>query len=578
MIFSTTKGLSLYLLLLISIVTLTISKVQAQETSLGVPDSLQNKTPEELTKYVKNANMGEAFFYENIIQHKYSSKINVPLYLELGRRFYFEGNYKKCHKYLNIVIEEARQSKNNEAVCVASLIKANAFMLDGEQQKAFELYNLALDISKKQGDLNREIIANSGLMVVLSNMNQLDKAIEVSRNIIEDVKRSSYKNKKNHVRLLSTINEVFLTAEQYDSVLYYANEGIRIGDSLGFKEGITDLYVKRGTAFYYKGNCTKSQEELFKAKELLNQNELKSDFHQKVNTNYFLARCDYDKGLYDKAILHLQTTVNTLKEEDFNKLPVIQSYLLLANCYGKKENFKEESYWLNQYRLLKEKYQKNKDKTVNKIFEREAKILKKERDEVTREKIKEQRTKNYLLVGILIISLALAIVVFRYIKRQKSNRILFNELVEKIDNLETQEKDLNLASNEKSKEIIIDDDTVVDILKRLDKLEQQEYFLRSDCNLRSIAKRIKTNATYLSKIINTHKAKNFNDYINDLRIEYALKRLKNDRKFRSFSVKSIATEIGYKSDYSFAKHFKAKTGLNPSYYIKNIGVVEEKKI
>ncbi len=85
-----------------------------------------------------------------------------------------------------------------------------------------------------------------------------------------------------------------------------------------------------------------------------------------------------------------------------------------------------------------------------------------------------------------------------------------------------------------------------------------------------MSKKVKTNTTYLSKIIKTHKAASFNDYINDLRIEYALKRIKNDKKFRSFSVKSIALEIGYKTDNSFTKHFKSKTGLNPSYYIKKI--------
>jgi len=32
--------------------------------------------------------------------------------------------------------------------------------------------------------------------------------------------------------------------------------------------------------------------------------------------------------------------------------------------------------------------------------------------------------------------------------------------------------------------------------------------------------------------------------------------------------------VGYKSDYSFSKHFKAKTGINPSQFIKQIKELE----
>ena len=123
---------------------------------------------------------------------------------------------------------------------------------------------------------------------------------------------------------------------------------------------------------------------------------------------------------------------------------------------------------------------------------------------------------------------------------------------------------------------VIDNDKVVAVLKGLDKLEQEEFYLKSKCNLHTIAKKVKTNSTYLTKIIHTHKGKKFNEYITDLRITYALHRLKNDKKFRAFSVKSIAIELGYKSDGAFAKHFKAKTGLNPSYYISNIEKIQRK--
>ena len=39
---------------------------------------------------------------------------------------------------------------------------------------------------------------------------------------------------------------------------------------------------------------------------------------------------------------------------------------------------------------------------------------------------------------------------------------------------------------------------------------------------------------------------------------------------RRYLIEAIALEIGYKSTDSFVKHFKNKTDLNPSYYIKQL--------
>lgn len=116
----------------------------------------------------------------------------------------------------------------------------------------------------------------------------------------------------------------------------------------------------------------------------------------------------------------------------------------------------------------------------------------------------------------------------------------------------------------------VSDEVKTQILDGLKKLEKQEYFLKQECNSYNVAKKINTNTSYLSKVINGHYGKNFNTYINDLRINYTILRLKNDVIFRSYSIQSIAEEVGYKSADSFTKYFKQDTGLNPSFYIKEI--------
>ena len=41
------------------------------------------------------------------------------------------------------------------------------------------------------------------------------------------------------------------------------------------------------------------------------------------------------------------------------------------------------------------------------------------------------------------------------------------------------------------------------------------------------------------------------------------------------TIEAIATEIGYKSTEPFSKAFKSKTGLYPSYFIKQLNNTEK---
>ncbi len=502
------------------------------------------------------------------------SEINTAQeFFEKGRSYYRKENYKESVAYYKKAEEIFKKLGEEKSLCLTSTLKGHAYMMNDQNQLALDTYYISLNIAQKIGDFNQEAIANSGLVLVYKKTNQFDKALKVSRKMLQSIDQTSFKNTKNHVNIITTSSEVYLDTEQFDSVLYYADQGIYISKELTYNEGLVDLYIKKGVVFYHQEDYTQSLAYLYKAEKILKNNEINNRFYPTVNSNYFVASCYYQQELYDKAINRLLLTIKASDKNDLLKLPVRQSHLLLANCYAAKKDFEQSTYWHAKYTSLNETYQERKDQTVNKIYEKEAqqledgiKVLQSQRN-----MDKTRTTYAYGIAGLLLGCLVILVVLYK--RKQRSNHRIFNKLIQQITILETKEQEVitvKETTKEIAKEIVIDEDTVNEILKGLDRLERQEFFLRSDCNLRTIAKKVKTNATYLSKIINLHKKKNFNDYLNELRIDYALKRLKNDKKFRAFSIKSIATEIGYKSDYSFAKHFKTRTGLNPSYYIKNI--------
>jgi len=555
-----------------------INNIHAQDKQPVVPDSLMHKTSDELIEHIKQSEIREAAIFELALLSKERRDVSrAEQYYEIAVHFYDNAQYQRCITYFNRAIEFADDSNNDKLLPVVYLKQGNAYRQLGENELALDSYYNFLELSQEMNNIDYEFIATTNIAMIHRNMGQTNKALEKCKKALDLINKTSFKNKSNHVNILTVTAETYLDLTAYDSVLHYAEMGLKISDSIDYKLGLADLWIKTGIVHYKKEDCEQAFPYFLKAEDILLKNDLSNSFHQKIYANYFIASCFYRNSEYNPAISYLQNTINLLKKEDIKKNYVLNTYLLLAKTYHEIDDAENSIYWYDEYTRLNEESKNDKKRTISKIYEKETQEFKEEISQLKKERQKSKTTTQYVIATLSLISLILLFLVFKYVQKRKSNKILFTNLIEKITKLESQEGAQITTLEESRKEITIDDDKVTKILNGLDKLVEKEYFLKSDCNLRSMAKKLKTNATYLSKIINIHKEKNFTDYLNDLRIDYVLKRLKADRKFRSFSVKSIATEIGYKSDYSFAKHFKSRTNLNPSYYIKEINRLQQNK-
>ena len=85
-----------------------------------------------------------------------------------------------------------------------------------------------------------------------------------------------------------------------------------------------------------------------------------------------------------------------------------------------------------------------------------------------------------------------------------------------------------------------------------------------------IAPIIEKTPQYVSKIVNTHKGKSFIQYINDLRIEYAIIQLQKNNKLQKYTINALALEFGFNNAESFSTAFHKRTGLKPTYFIKEL--------
>lgn len=86
-------------------------------------------------------------------------------------------------------------------------------------------------------------------------------------------------------------------------------------------------------------------------------------------------------------------------------------------------------------------------------------------------------------------------------------------------------------------------------------LETKKRFLDPDLKITDLCRELNTNRTYLSGLINSEFQLNFNDLINQYRVEYAIYLLKNGRD-KNLSFQAIAAESGFGSLSSFTRAFK----------------------
>jgi len=89
-----------------------------------------------------------------------------------------------------------------------------------------------------------------------------------------------------------------------------------------------------------------------------------------------------------------------------------------------------------------------------------------------------------------------------------------------------------------------------------------KIYKNPDLRITSVSGLLKTNRTYISKLINEEFQMNFNEFVNKYRIEEA-KKWMEDTDRDSYTLEYIAEKSGFGSVNSFTRVFKTIVGSPP---------------
>lgn len=108
--------------------------------------------------------------------------------------------------------------------------------------------------------------------------------------------------------------------------------------------------------------------------------------------------------------------------------------------------------------------------------------------------------------------------------------------------------------------------TVDDLKSRLLNLFQAEKSYRlNDLRISTVSELLNTNRTYISKLINDEFGMNFNEFVNNYRIEEAKQLLLSEAN-NKYTMEYIAEQAGFGSVASFSRVFKEIEGTTPGKY------------
>jgi len=546
---------------------LIVSTLHCNTYSQSSNDSIISKDFDYLfSKYEESTNINNQNIYVDAIIEK--SKIEKDTF-NLLTGYYFKA-YMSADKnaiiYSDSIISLTQEKSNPSYPAAAYLIKGKYYYENNQMKKAFDYYYLSNQFSIKHKNEAFIQKTNSFLGYIKYNLGD-------NRGALENFKKSLKYHRKKNIRTDSYLNTLFSLGvvynelKQLDSSTYYNELGSKISKEINNSTYLNYFNLNEGVNFYLRN---KPEKAFHKINQSIKGLEALNDLPNQIIAHYYIGMIkDIDEKKIDaeNEFKKVDTLYNLTNQTNKS---VKESYEYLIKYNKNKGDLNLQLHYLDKLIAVDSVLHEN-ELFLNKelITKYQIPELISERDEIIQKmEINAQNKKLFIQVLIFLVVLISTVLIYQY-RMRKVYKKRFNTLIKDQESNSKNERKIQKEKRE-SKELNISEKIISAILENIEEFETSELFLDSDLTLASLSKKFNTNSRYLSKVINHYKNKSFTNFINDLRVSFAISKLKEDRNFRKYTLLAIANEVGFKKTESFNKVFSKKTGITPSFFIKEL--------
>lgn len=498
--------------------------------------------------------------------------------LEKIRRGYVLATFNKRGeeqiKYGDSILMIAKKINNIDIIGDSYLSLGMSYISNENYPKALDAFLKGYDYIKKNKDpylihnTEYQIAQTKSYLGLYQDANKLlMNCVAFFRNNNEKIGDTNYK----YYYLYSLI--ALIETNTYLSNFEINQSLIREGKDFiethpGFQEYNAYFTSSQGTDFYYQGKYDQAAAKLQEAIESYN------DSWKHLTDKYYLGMSFWKMNKKEEALpyfLLLDQEYNETKKLDPRFRPAFE---MLINYYSENNDSRKQLEYINKLILLDRAYEKDYkylNSTLNKEYDTKKLFDEKE---MLENRMKWERLIYIILISVGLILIALlTVLLIKYYQKKRHFKILYEKFMEnKDEEIPVHEEVLMVES----KENILDDQLginplkVENVLKVLSEFESDKQFLKKNISLASMSKLCGTNTVYLSRIINFYKKKSFNEYLNELRLDYIVSEWKNKPKTRYISIQETAENAGYNTTQTFTKNFQEKYQIPPTYFLSRL--------
>lgn len=445
---------------------------------------------------------------------------------------------------------------------LAHIKKGEIYFESKDFLKSFESYLEAQSYAKKYYNESLLSEANYRIAVLKNRIEDYEGAIELFKKNIDSTSIEVTDN--NYLLNLFGLADANMHLKKIDSALYYNRLGLKRAKKTN--NNMLEFFLMNDSYIdFHAEKYTRVIEKLpYIDTFLIEQNDLinlsQSNFYQGKS---YLSLGDTIKA-FKKFV-----TVDSIFDIQKDLIPEIRSmYPVLINYYSKEKKIDLELYYSKRLFVLDSVINSYNLSLIKGIFKNHdiPIVLESKNYEIIESEKRNQI--SYKIISFITLSLILITVAlfYQYFKKKKI-KVLLDDLIKNKSQEILTHNDTNIKHKSSTK---INEEIIRKISMSLEEFEINNGFLDSSITIQNLSKRIKTNPKYLSFVINNKRNLTFSSYINILRVEYAIERLKHDKLFRNYTIKAIASESGYNNPTSFSNAFQKLTKVKPSLFIKEL--------
>ncbi|GAB2607844.1 tetratricopeptide repeat protein [Belliella aquatica] len=428
------------------------------------------------------------------------------------------------------------------------------------------------------------------------------------------------KDQKNLTGIYSDLGRLYNSNKDYKKSIYYYLKAVSTAETMMDTSLIAKTYSNIGTTYermqedelaieFYKKGMELSkvlQDSLKLAQNLLNIGNVytKLKDYPKAHEYYLqsLEICQQKNIAYGKVLNYLNIGLNAkdwgkydlgltmtdsgLQQVNLMDLPFEKASLLhnKSQIHAKIGKY-EEAYLLllEADELEKEIFDKEKQARIEELTVKyETTIKEKELENANLQVKSAQQNLRFLFIISCLIIIATSLLVAFYRSRAIKIKALYLKNLETLAIYKNNRASIKKQIEEKNN-TNKNTDQFEQLFEQINQLLiDEEAYKNADFNLNSLAQQVKSNSKYVSQAIQQETSKNFNTYINHLRVMEAQKLIQENYQDDNLNLTDVMYACGFQSRTTFYKAFQKETGMSPKQYkdlaISEIGRNEEDTI